>query len=97
MTKTKKKPKALTPPDLSRCQAEITEGSFMTLGGRRTYRCDGSAVFIVKELQPGDDGKRGSMSMCNKCLHIFQEIHPNWMKRYSFSSITPVAKKRRKP
>ena len=62
----------LTPPDLTRCQAEKPNGhSFMTLGGKPGYeRCQARADFIVTELEAGIDGLIGSMSLCADCLSI---------------------------
>lgn len=58
----------LIPPDKKQCQAEILEGSFMTLGPRRYVRCASKAVYIAKENKPNSDGQRGSMSLCDDCL-----------------------------
>lgn len=62
-----KKKIKLTPPDLERCQAEVKEGSFMTLGPRSYRRCANQPAVIVTEVQPGADGQRGSMSLCLSC------------------------------
>ena len=66
-----KEPNGLTPPDRARCQAEITPGSFMTLGPRTTERCKNKPSCIITENQPGKDGKVGSMSLCEDCLKVF--------------------------
>jgi len=68
-----KKKVKLTPPDLERCQAEKSNGwNFMTLGGRREMaRCDNEPTTIVRELVPGEDGLKGSMSLCTECLVQF--------------------------
>lgn len=64
---TKTKP-PLTPPDLQRCQADIREGSFMTLGPRKWERCKNRPSVIVRETEPGKDGLRGAMALCPGCL-----------------------------
>lgn len=59
----------LTPPDLAQCQAEIREGSFMTLGPRSMIRCTNKPSVIIEEKEPNPkDGLRGSMSLCPDCL-----------------------------
>lgn len=65
MSKTKKV--KLTPPDLKRCQAEKSDGSFMTLGPVHRERCSNVPVVIAKEREPAADGQRGSMSLCADC------------------------------
>lgn len=65
----------LTPPDLSRCQADIREGSFMTLGPRSWGRCPSKPKYIVAERYPGKDGKQGSMSLCDSCLAVFESMY----------------------
>ena len=59
--------KKLTPPDLKQCQGMRRDGSFMTLGPRSWVRCSDKPVVIVTEKKPGDDGQRGSMSLCAHC------------------------------
>jgi hypothetical protein len=54
----------------------------MTLGPRRWERCDQKSVAILAEISPGDDGERGSMSMCNSCLKVFKQLNKNWKSRY---------------
>lgn len=63
----------LTPPDPNRCQADILEGSFMTLGPRSWVRCPSKPKYIVAERHPGKDGKQGSMSLCESCLRVFED------------------------
>lgn len=72
----------LTPPDPERCQAEIKEGSFMTLGPRSWHRCPNKPTVIVREAQPGPDGQRGSMSLCASCLEVMiQKLgHDNFIE-----------------
>jgi len=62
----------LTPPDRNRCQAEKPSGhSFMTLGGRPgLQRCFGKPTTIITEAEPGRDGLRGSVSLCDSCLAV---------------------------
>ena len=58
----------LIPPDRERCQAEITTGNFMTIGGRREERrCENRPEILVEEKERGPDGKKGSMSLCRSC------------------------------
>lgn len=61
--------KPLEPPDRKRCQAEIPNGvNFMTLGGRfERVRCKSAPTVIVTEVQPGKDGRHGSMALCHLC------------------------------
>ncbi len=61
--------KPLIPPDLKRCQAEKPNGhSFMTLGGVPGHeRCKDKPTVVVTEVQPADDGRHGSMSLCHPC------------------------------
>lgn len=65
--------KALTPPDLERCQAEMSNGvNAFTLGGRREMvRCSAKPTVLVKEKKPGEDGLLGSMTLCTSCLIQF--------------------------
>lgn len=64
--------KALIPPDLNRCQAEKCNGSFMTLGPRKTVRCTAEPTWIATE--PKQKGrKRGSMSLCDSCKAVCEK------------------------
>lgn len=77
--------KPLIPPDLKQCQAEKTTGdSFMTIGGRpgKMERCKAVPTVVVRERKPGEDGRRGSMSLCDSCLTAFRER----FKQGSFST-----------
>jgi hypothetical protein len=69
---------SLIPADLTRCQAEVPTGnSFMTLGGRvGRERCRNTPVVVAYETEPGTDGKRGSMSLCKRCLKVFKKQMP---------------------
>ncbi len=84
---TKKKP--LTPSDKKRCQALVPNGeSFMTLGGRPgRVRCSSVPAVIAKENEPGSDGRKGSMSLCESCSKVFLE-----MKGVTFATLTPIKK-----
>lgn len=63
----------LEPPDPKRCQAEVKAGSFMTLGPRPLIRCEKAPIVIAEEVEPDEDGQRGSMSLCADCWAIFQQ------------------------
>lgn len=63
----------LIPPDLDRCQSEIREGSFMTLGPRSYERCKNTPAFIAIETKAGKDGQRGSMSLCPECKAVCEK------------------------
>lgn len=67
-----KKKAELTPADPERCQAEEKEGSFMTLGPRSWHRCDAKPTVIIAEVQPGADGLKGEMSLCEKHYDVFK-------------------------
>jgi hypothetical protein len=65
------KKESLTPPDLERCQAEIIEGSFMTLGPRSRSRCEAVPTVVVTEKKPPEGSKlKGSMSLCASCKEV---------------------------
>lgn len=81
MKKTTEKP--LTPPDPDRCQAYVPGNGPFTLGGtigdpRNGYRvrCDNRPDVLVTEDEPGADGRRGSMSLCRRCLTVLREQQP---------------------
>jgi len=69
---------SLIPADLVRCQAEKPNGqSFMTLGGgHKMARCTNVPTQVAYERQPGPDGKRGSMSLCDDCRKVFEKQMP---------------------
>jgi hypothetical protein len=69
----KQKKTSLTPPDLTRCQAEKADGSFMTLGPVSRTRCSNAPVVVAKERKPAADGLRGSMSLCAECQKALVE------------------------
>lgn len=64
------KKQELIPPDKKQCQAEKPNGNtFMTLGGvPGLERCKNKPKVIATEAQPGEDGLKGSMSLCLPCL-----------------------------
>ena len=66
----------IEPADTKCCQAEVKEGSFMTMGPRSYKRCSRSPVVIVVEEQPGSDGNHGYMSLCAPCLQVFKDNNP---------------------
>jgi len=63
-------------PDLMRCQADILEGSFMTLGPRSMKRCTNPADVVLRETHTDKDGIIGSMSLCHKCHAVMREHFP---------------------
>jgi len=77
----------LTPADKKRCQAEIRQGSFMTLGPRSLVRCRNKPEVIATENEPGKDGLHGSMSLCTECAKIFLE-----KMGLTYASFTPIKK-----
>lgn len=79
--------KSLIPADTSQCQAMVKEGSFMTLGPRSWDRCTKKPTVVVSEEQPGKDGQKGSMSMCQECFEVFQLTLPQWTDFYSSKKI----------
>lgn len=66
----KQKKVKLIPPDRKQCQAEKPNGNtFMTLGGvPGLERCKNKPSVIATERKPGEDGLRGSMSLCSDCF-----------------------------
>ncbi len=59
----------LIPPDLARCQCEITTRNPWVMGGpvKTTIRCDRRPKWIATEKAAGPDGLRGAMSLCDSC------------------------------
>jgi hypothetical protein len=45
----------------------------MTLGPRPLVRCENEPFVIAEEIEPGEDGERGSMSLCADCFEVFQQ------------------------
>lgn len=76
--KTKESEKIMIiPPDPDRCQAEIREGSFLTLGPRSYHRCKNEPIAIVTEEPREDELPPGCMSLCPGCLEICLQQSPN--------------------
>jgi hypothetical protein len=78
---------SLIPADLTRCQADKPNGeSFMTLGGgHKMVRCESVPTVVAYEQDvQDDDGMRGSMSLCDDCLKVFEKQMPD---NYIFESI----------
>lgn len=70
----------LVPPDRDRCQAEKPTGGPFMIGGEignplKGYlaRCRNTPTVIATEAEPGSDGKRGSMSLCDGCRKVLVE------------------------
>jgi len=91
----------LIPPDPEQCQAQHKEGCwpdaqhFMVIGPRQLVRCKNPPTVIAYEKRPGKDGRKGSMSLCNKCLVVFIEQFGG-----QFATIKPISKSKnydRKP
>jgi hypothetical protein len=68
----------LIPVDKERCQAEKPNGvTAFTLGGvPRMIRCNNKPIVIATEKEIGNDGLKGSMSLCVDCLNIALEQLP---------------------
>jgi len=68
----------MQPIDVSQCQAFKPNGhSFMTLGGKPGLeRCQDPPTHIVVENQPGEDQRRGAMSLCTSCLTVARKQLP---------------------
>lgn len=61
---------SLIPVDPVRCQAMIKEAHNPFAVGHpppRWERCARSAVYRADETTPGEDGRKGAMSMCAEC------------------------------
>jgi hypothetical protein len=88
-----KKNTPLTPPDKERCQADVPNGnSFMTLGGRPgRVRCSNIPVVIAKENKAGEDGRKGSMSLCEGCSQVFIG-----KMGVTYATMTPIKKPKTK-
>lgn len=71
----------LKPADLGQCQAEKPPpgASFMTLGPISLKRCTNVPVVIAREVNPGKDGLRGTMSLCAECKKQFlKQLGPDY-------------------
>lgn len=68
----------LDPPDFDMCQAEIKEGSFMTLGPRKMVRCKDKPKWLVVEPKAHPPYTvRGSMTLCDKCAEMCRTQLPD--------------------
>jgi hypothetical protein len=71
---------SLTPPDTKQCQAfpNVLNWGPFALGPRPTpIRCENKALFVLVENKAvNDDGKIGSMSLCNDCLILHRKYRP---------------------
>jgi len=58
--------KSLDPPDFEQCQTMVHNGCgpFSMCGISRYDRCSHPPKYIIHEIKPGEDGLRGSMSLC---------------------------------
>ena len=56
----------------------------MTLGPRTMERCSNVPTVVATEIKPGDDGARGSMSLCDECRAVFVRKYP---RRASFRKV----------
>lgn len=61
----------LIPVDPTRCQAEIKEGSFMTLGPRSMQRCNSIPTWIAVDIKDGN--LHGAMSLCDSCKQVCEK------------------------
>ncbi len=67
--------KKLDPADLKQCQTEELEGSFMTFGPRSYRRCKEPPMWVATEKCKGEDGRRGSMSMCQRHREKYEKFY----------------------
>lgn len=84
----------LIPPDRKQCQAMKPNGnSFMTLGGvSGLVRCATTPTVIAKENSPGDDGRKGSMALCDPCAaKLVEQAGANYAR------LIPIRKSSRTP
>jgi len=60
--------KKLTPIDLKRCQCLRANGTFMSFGPVKRWRCKNKAYWIATENKnPGMGHPRGRMTVCRHC------------------------------
>lgn len=79
----------LIPVDSARCQAEIKEGSFMTLGPRVMQRCDNAPEWLAIEIR--DVGLYGVMALCTACKQVCEKQLPPikfWQLKPSKDNVT---------
>lgn len=85
---TNKKPK-LIPADKTRCQADVSTWNPWHIAGRdvKVERCKSKPTFIAKENKAGQDGRKGTMSVCRPCR---RELERQLGKNYAtFEPIQP--------
>ena len=63
----------LVPADLTQCQAQIPNGATaFTCGGiPELIRCKNKPAYMAVEINPGEDGLRGYMTLCTDCKDVF--------------------------
>ena len=61
--------------DPLRCQAEVKEGSFMTLGPRSYQRCQCIPIWIAVDIREGSF--HGAMSLCDDCKKVCEIRMPS--------------------
>jgi hypothetical protein len=86
----------LTPPDYDRCQGESKNNNPFTMGGviGRWVRCNQKPTTLLEEMSPGEDGKMGSMTLCDDCLAIFKKMFPG--TKVKFTEIKKIKKGKKK-
>ncbi|MBV6343422.1 hypothetical protein [Candidatus Magnetobacterium casense] len=74
--KVNRKKVKLIPVDYQRCQTLVPNGNnFMTFGGvPGLVRCENAAVYVATEREPGPEGLKGAMSVCERCRMKLIEI-----------------------
>jgi len=79
----------LEPPDPKRCQADKITYNAWGIGGSpyKRLRCTNRAHWLVQELEPGPDGIRGHMTMCDECAEVFIDKRLYPPKHYSMEWI----------
>ena len=58
----------LEPIDATQCQAEVLEGSFMTLGPRSYIRCKAKPSWVAIDVRDGEF--YGAMALCDECMKM---------------------------
>lgn len=76
------KKEKLTPPDRKQCQAFPNQLKWnpWSVGGaprQMPVRCSNKPTWIAKETKPGEDGQRGSMSLCEECKVLCEKHRKN--------------------
>lgn len=59
----------------------------MTFGKPTYHRCENMPTVVVYENEQGDDGQKGSMSLCDKCLKVMIEKYGE-----EFATVKPIIK-----